>query len=199
MQLIWYEIRKITSKRNLLVAILLLVFALFAFLYMEQLQSSEVLAEQKDVYFSIKTELEGKSLEDKKVWIEEKNSFFTQVQQYEEQLQLSEAFQDEEHTVPYVNAEFLSKYQELTQTDAYANRSAYLNVYHYLNTYYNHITGYETYLDGILEKRISLNITLCRSRYQRKRFNNWKQHKARMSAFAEHRSAMKDFLFLSNM
>ena len=111
MQLIWYEIRKITSKRNLLVAILLLVFALFVFLYMEQLQSSEVLAEQKDVYFSIKTELEGKSLEDKKVWIEEKNSFFTQVQQYEEQLQLSEAFQDEEHTVPYVNAEFLSKYQ----------------------------------------------------------------------------------------
>lgn len=190
MQLIWYEIRKITSKRNLLVAILLLVFALFAFLYMEQLQSSEVLAEQKDIYFSIKTELEGKSLEDKKVWIEEKNSFFTQVQQYEEQLQLSEAFQDEEHTAPYVNAEFLSKYQELTQTDAYANRSAYLNVYHYLNTYYNHITGYETYLDGILEKTNFLKhnpmqITMSKEKIQQLEATQSTYERLRRTSFSD--------------
>lgn len=53
MQLIRYEIRKLTSKRNLLIAILLLLFATFTFLYMEQLQSDDVMAKHKDVYFII--------------------------------------------------------------------------------------------------------------------------------------------------
>lgn len=70
MQLIRYEIRKLTSKRNLIVAILLLLFATFTFLYMEQLQSNDVMAKYKDVYFSINKQLNGKNLQDKKAWIE---------------------------------------------------------------------------------------------------------------------------------
>ena len=152
MQLIWYEIRKITAKRNLLVTILFLLLALFAFLYMEQLQNSNILAQQRSVYSSIKTELDGKSLKDKKKWIDEKNSFFTQVHQYEEQLRLSEAFGDESNKVKAVNQDFLTKYKKLLQSDVYANMNAYRDVYQYLNTYYKRITGYEAYLNSILEK-----------------------------------------------
>lgn len=70
MQLIRYEIRKLTSKRNLLVAILLLLFATFTFLYMERLQSDDVMAKHKDVYFSINKQVNGKNLQDKKAWVE---------------------------------------------------------------------------------------------------------------------------------
>lgn len=151
MQLIRYEIRKLTSKRNLLVAILLLLFATFTFLYMEQLQSSDEIAKHKDIYFNINKQLNDKDLQDKKAWIENKHSFYTQVKQYEEQRHLSEAFQDDTEALE-VDAEFLSEYQKLLQTDLYTNFDAYLQIYQYLDTYYSRITGYEAYLDGILEK-----------------------------------------------
>ena len=77
MQLIRYEIRKLTSKRNLIVAILLLLFATFTFLYMEQLQSNDVMAKYKDVYFSINKQLNGKNLQDKKAWIENVRIYLT--------------------------------------------------------------------------------------------------------------------------
>lgn len=151
MQLIWYEIRKLTSKRNLLVAILFLLFAIFTFLYMEQLQSTDVMAKHKDLYFIQKTELNGKSLQDKKAWIGKTHTFYTQVKQYEEQLHLSKAF-DEDPAAQDVDTDFLSEYQKLLQTDIYTNLNDYLQIYQYLHSYYNRITGYEAYLDGILEK-----------------------------------------------
>ena len=92
MQLIRYEIRKLTSKRNLIVAILLLLFATFTFLYMEQLQSDDVMAKHKDVYFSINKQVNGKNLQDKKAWVEKKYTFYTQVKQYEEQRHLSDVY-----------------------------------------------------------------------------------------------------------
>ena len=151
MQLIRYEIRKLTSKRNLIVAILLLLFATFTFLYMEQLQSNDVMAKYKDVYFSINKQLNGKNLQDKKAWIEKKHTFFTQVKQYEEQLHLTEAFQDDTEAQK-ADADFLSEYQKLLQTDIYTDLNAHLQIYQYLHTYYNRITEYQTYLDGILKK-----------------------------------------------
>ena len=71
--------------------------------------------------------------------------------QYEEQLHLTEAFQDDTEAQK-ADADFLSEYQNLLQTDIYTDLNAHLQIYQYLHTYYNRITEYQTYLDGILKK-----------------------------------------------
>ena len=189
MQLIRYEIRKLTSKRNLIVAILLLLFATFTFLYMEQLQSNDVMAKYKDVYFSINKQLNGKNLQDKKAWIEKKHTFFTQVKQYEEQLHLTEAFQDDTEAQK-ADADFLSEYQNLLQTDIYTDLNAHLQIYQYLHTYYNRITEYQTYLDGILKKTDFLknnpmHITISDEKLQQLEFTKSTYERLRNTSFSD--------------
>lgn len=189
MQLIRYEIRKLTSKRNLLVAILLLLFATFTFLYMEQLQSDDVMAKHKDVYFSINKQVNGKNLQDKKAWVEKKYTFYTQVKQYEEQRHLSEAFHNDMEAQKN-DAEFLLEYQKFLQSDCYTNFNAYLQIYQYLHTYYNRITEYESYLDGILEKTDFLknnpmHITMSDEKLQELDFTKNTYERLRNTSFSD--------------
>ncbi len=189
MQLIRYEIRKLTSKRNLLVAILLLLFATFTFLYMEQLQSHDIMAKHKDVYFSINKKLNGKNLQDKKAWVEKNYTFLTQVKQYEEQRHLSEAFHNDMEAQE-VDAEFLSEYQKFLQSDRYTSMNAYLQIYQYLHTYYNRITEYESYLDGILEKTDFLknnpmHITISDEKQQQLEFTKSTYERLRKTSFTD--------------
>lgn len=153
MKLLLFEIKKLTSKRSFLVIAFLLLFTISGFLYMEQIQSSETIVSNESSYQRIKKEVDGKSLVEKRDFIKKKTDFFAQVKEYEEQINQAQAIGDKsEHPLSFVNQDFMLKYQELIQSDTYSDYTNDLEVYQYLYKYYNNLTGYDAYLDGIIEK-----------------------------------------------
>lgn len=153
MKLLLFEIKKLTLNRSFLVMFLLLLFTIYAFLYMEQIQTLEIAISHDTSYQNIKETLIGKSLVEKKNLTKEKTEFPSQVNQYEEQISLVQAIGDNnQEPLSFVNQNFLSRYHELVQSDIYTNYVDDLKVYQYLYKYYNNLTDYEKYLDSIIEK-----------------------------------------------